>query len=312
MEPITFTPLYMERVWGGRELERVYHRSLPNPNKPFGESWEIVDRGNEQSVVDEGTYHGTTLHDLWTNHREEIFGEGFRNHPRFPILIKVLDARDDLSIQVHPPAHLAEVLGGEPKTEMWFIADCEPGAKLYVGLKNGVTRDDFEKSIADGTVADRVHAITPQPGESIFIASGRLHAIGAGFLIHEIQQNSDTTYRVFDWNRLGLDGQPRELHVGESLASIDFQDFEPAMDPPVGDNLASCEYFKTDRKSLEQGQTLGNPRDDRFSIISIVEGQLESDGGRRFSKGQFILLPRDGAPLTALEDSVVLQITLPS
>lgn len=311
MAPITFTPLYMERVWGGRELERVYHRNLPDPNKPFGESWEIVDRENAQSVVDRGSYTGSTLHDLWTNHREEIFGEEFLNHPRFPILIKVLDARDDLSIQVHPPAHLAEVLGGEPKTEMWYIADCEPGAKLYVGLKNGVTRDDFERSIAAGTVADRVHAITPEPGESIFIASGRLHAIGAGFLIHEIQQNSDTTYRVFDWNRLGLDGQPRELHVGESLASIDFQDVEPSMDLPVGDNLASCSYFKTDRKSLAVGQTIANPRDDRFSIISVVAGQLEGDG-RRFGNGQFILLPRGAAPLTAIENSVVLQVTLPS
>lgn len=311
MEPITFTPLYMERVWGGRELERVYGRILPDPKKPFGESWEIVDREKEQSVVDEGVYHGSSLHELWTGHREEIFGEGFRDHPRFPILIKVLDARDDLSIQVHPPVHLAETLGGEPKTEMWFIADCDPGAKLYVGLKNGVTRDDFEKSIAEGTVADCVHAVTPQPGDSIFIASGRLHAIGAGFLIHEIQQNSDTTYRVFDWNRLGLDGKPRELHVGESLASIDFHDFEPAMDQPVGDNLASCEYFKTDRKVLAAGESIGNPRDDRFSIISIVDGLLESDGGRRFEKGRFLLLPRDGAPLKALEDSTVLQITLP-
>ena len=311
MTPITFTPLYMERVWGGRELERVYYRILPDPNKPFGESWEIVDRENAQSVVDQGPYLGSTLHDLWTDHREEIFGVGFLNHPRFPILIKILDARDDLSIQVHPPAHLAEVLGGEPKTEMWYIANCEPGAKLYVGLKNGVTRDDFERSIADGTVADRVHAITPEPGESIFIASGRLHAIGAGFLIHEIQQNSDTTYRVFDWNRLGLDGQPRELHVGESLASIDFQDFEPSMDLPVGDNLASCSYFKTDRKSLAVGQTIANPRDDRFSIISVVAGQLEGDG-RCFGKGQFLLLPRGAAPLTAMETTVVLQITLPS
>ena len=311
MEPITFTPLYMERVWGGRELETVYGRKLPDPKKPFGESWEIVDRENEQSVVDEGTHRESTLHDLWTNHREEIFGEGFQNHPRFPILIKILDARDDLSIQVHPPAHLAETLGGEPKTEMWFIADRNPGAKLYVGLKNGVTRDAVEKSIADGTVADCVHVLTPDPGESIFIASGRLHAIGAGFLIHEIQQNSDTTYRVFDWNRLGLDGKARELHVGESLASIDFQDFEPAMDSPLGDNLASCEYFKTDLKALQLGETITNPRDDRFSIISVVEGMLESDGGRRFEKGRFILLPRDGAPLKALEDSTLLQITLP-
>lgn len=312
MEPITFSPLYMERVWGGRELERVYGRHLPNPHQPFGESWEIVDRENEQSVVDQGTYTGSTLHDLWTNHREEIFGEHFQNHPRFPILIKVLDARDDLSIQVHPPVQLAASLGGEPKTEMWFIADCDPGAKLYVGLKNGVTREDFEKSIEDGSVADVVHAITPQVGDSIFIASGRLHAIGAGFLIHEIQQNSDTTYRVFDWNRVGLDGKPRELHVSQSLASIDFDDFEPTMDTPVGDNLATCEYFKTDRKSLETGESITNLHDDQFSILSVVEGELESDGGRRFKKGQFILLPRDGAPLTALEDSIVLQVTLPS
>jgi mannose-6-phosphate isomerase len=301
----------MERVWGGRELERVYQRTLPDPEKPFGESWEIVDREKEQSVVDQGPWTGSSLHELWTNHREEIFGTGFFDHPRFPILIKVLDARDELSIQVHPPAHLAASLGGEPKTEMWFIADCDPGAKLYVGLKNGVTRADFEQAIADGSVADCVHAITPNPGESIFIASGRLHAIGAGFLIHEIQQNSDTTYRVFDWNRLGLDGKPRELHVAESLASIDFTDFEPAMDTPVGDTLASCEYFQTDRKSLAAGETIANPRDDRFSILSIADGQLESEGGRRFGKGSFILLPRDASPLKALENSTVLQITLP-
>ena len=311
MEPITFKPLYMERVWGGRELERFYGRTLPAPTKPFGESWEIVDRKTEQSIVDQGTYAGSTLHDLWTNHREEIFGEGFSDHPRFPILIKVLDARDDLSIQVHPPAHLAASLGGEPKTEMWYIADCEPGAKLYVGLKAGVTRADFEQSIASGTVAKMVHTIAPEPGDSIFIASGRLHAIGAGFLIHEIQQNSDTTYRVFDWNRLGLDGKPRQLHVSESLASIDFQDFEPTMDEPVGDNLANCDYFKTDRKTLDIGETITNPRDDRFSIISVVDGLLESEGGRRYPKGSFILLPRDGAPLTSLDDTTVLQITLP-
>lgn len=312
MEPITFSPLYMERVWGGRELERVYGRQLPDPQQPFGESWEIVDREKEQSIVDQGVHAGSTLHELWTNQREEIFGEGFQNHPRFPILIKVLDARDDLSIQVHPPVNLAAGLGGEPKTEMWFIADCDPGAKLYVGLKNGVTRADFEKSIEDGSVADVVHAVTPQAGDSIFIASGRLHAIGAGFLIHEIQQNSDTTYRVFDWNRLGLDGKPRELHVSESLASIDFEDFEPEMDTPDGDNLATCEYFQTDKKTLAAGESVSNPREDRFSILSVVEGELESAGGRRFKKGQFILLPRGGDSLKAVEASTVLQVTLPS
>jgi len=301
----------MQRVWGGRELESVYGRTLPDADQPYGESWEIVDREKEQSIVDSGELKGTTLHELWTTRREEIFGTGFLDHPRFPILIKVLDARDDLSIQVHPPVHLAKDLGGEPKTEMWYIADCEPGAKLYVGLKNGVTRADFEKSIAEGTVEQAVHAVSPQPGDSIFIASGRLHAIGAGFFIHEIQQNSDTTYRVFDWNRLGLDGQPRELHVEESLASIDFHDFEPGMDTPDGDNLATCAYFKTDKKSLAAGATITNPDADRFSILSVVEGELKSATGRTFTKGQFILVPRHSQPLTATVESTVLQVTLP-
>lgn len=311
VEPITFQPLYMRRVWGGRELERVYGRSLPDPQQPYGESWEIVDRENEQSVIDHGPLAGTSLHELWDARREEIFGSGYESHARFPILIKVLDARDDLSIQVHPPARLAAELGGEPKTEMWFIADCDPGAKLYVGLKHGVTRADFERAIAAGSVAGCVHAIQPKPGDSIFIASGRLHAIGAGFLIHEIQQNSDTTYRVFDWNRLGLDGKPRELHVAQSLASIDFDDFEPAMDMPDGDNLASCPYFKTDRKSLAAGEGIANPVTGKFSILSVVDGVIGSAEGRRFPKGRFLLLPRDAAPLKAVENSSVLQVTLP-
>lgn len=311
MEPITFSPLYMTRVWGGRELERVYGRSLPDPLLPFGESWEIVDRESEQSIVQEGPFAGVSLHELWTHHRGGIFGEGLPDHPRFPILIKVLDARDDLSIQVHPPSSIAPSLGGEPKTEMWFIADCLPGAKLYVGLKRGVTRTAFENAIHAGTVENCVHAIQPNPGDSIFIPSGRLHAIGAGFLIHEIQQNSDTTYRVFDWNRLGLDGNPRELHVAESLASIDFEDFEPGMDRPVGSLLASCPYFRTTRSFLESGQCLANPEPGRFSIISVVEGVLQSAGGRRFEKGSFLLLPKDASALTAVTGTIALQVTLP-
>lgn len=311
MEPITFKPLYMERVWGGRELERVYGRTLPDPASPFGESWEIVDRANEQSIVDHGPLAGISLHELWTNRRDEVFGAGYDGHPRFPILIKVLDARDDLSIQVHPPARLAAGLGGEPKTEMWYIADCNPGAKLYVGLKHGVTEADFGRAISEGTVADCVHAVYPRPGDSIFIESGRLHAIGAGFLIHEIQQNSDTTYRVFDWNRLGLDGNPRELHVDQSLASIDFNDFAPAMDTPHGTNLATCPYFKTDKISLADGQKIATPRAGKFSILSVVEGRLESEGGRGFGKGQFMLLPRGVTPLVAVGETTLLQVTLP-
>jgi len=311
MEPITFVPLYMERVWGGRELARVYGRTLPTPDRPYGESWEMVDREPEQSVVEQGEFAGMSLHQLWSTRRELVFGEGFGAHPRFPILIKVLDARDDLSIQVHPPAHLAASLGGEPKTEMWYIADCSAGAKLFVGLKAGVTREQFEQAVGDGSVAACVHALTPQPGDSILIESGRLHAIGAGFLIHEIQQNSDTTYRVFDWNRRGLDGKPRQLHLAESLASIDFTDHEPTMDVPQGDTLAACQYFKTTRQVLAAGDLIGNPEAGRFSILAVADGSLVSAAGRTLEKGRFLLLPRDASPLRAREDAVVLQVTLP-
>ncbi|MGB1128785.1 MAG: type I phosphomannose isomerase catalytic subunit [Haloferula sp.] len=308
---ITFTPLYMQRVWGGRSLETDYGRTLPD-SAPYGESWEIVDREGEQSVVDEGPYEGKSLHELWTSHRDEIFGAGLPNSDRFPLLIKVLDARDDLSIQVHPPADLAPALGGEPKTEMWYIAGADAGAKLYVGLKQGVSRGDFEEALEQGTVAEAVHAIEPTVGESIFIPSGRLHAIGSGFLIHEIQQNSDTTYRVFDWNRVGLDGKPRDLHVEESMKSIDFDDFEPGMDQPDGDTLATCEYFKVEKLSLEADQSFGNESADRFSVFSVAEGEVRSNDGRTLGKGSFFLLPKGDETLTASVPSTILRTTIPT
>ena len=309
VEPIVFEPLYMQRVWGGRELEKQYGRTLPDA-APYGESWEIVDREHEQSVVRGGDFAGKTLHELWARHRSEVFGEGLPDSERFPVLIKVLDARDDLSIQVHPPVHLAAELGGEPKTEMWYIAGADPGAKLYVGLKNGVTRADFEKAIRDGSVADCVHAVEPRAGESIFIPSGRLHAIGAGFLIHEIQQNSDTTYRVFDWNRVGLDGKPRELHVAESLASIDFEDFEPAMDEPDGTAIAECDYFRVEKLVLAAGESAGNREPGKFSIFSVAEGEVAC-GSAAFAKGDFFLLPQGAGTVAAKGDAVVLRTTLP-
>ena len=175
-----------------------------------------------------------------------------------------------------------------------------------------MTRGDFEQAIRDGSLAACVHALTPQPGESIFIQSGRLHAIGAGFLIHEIQQNSDTTYRVFDWNRSGLDGKPRQLHVAESLASIDFADYEPAMDVPDGTTLAACPYFKTTRHLLAAADTIGNPEPGRFSILIVIAGCVVSAAGRRFEKGQCLLLPRDAQPVTAQHNATVLQVTLPT
>ncbi len=239
--PFVFRPIFKDRIWGGRELERLYDKKIP-AGQPIGESWEISDRPGDASVIANGPLAGKNLRWLMENHAAEILGDAKpAAEGRFPLLCKILDAREKLSLQVHPPANKAKELNGEPKTEMWFIADAAPDASLYVGLKRGVTRTEFEKKISDGTVADCFHRIAVKAGDTMFLPSGRVHAIGEGLVIFEIQQNSDTTYRVFDWNRVGLDGQPRELHVAQSLASIDFNDFEPKLVPA---NYRSGPNFK--------------------------------------------------------------------
>ena len=239
--PFTFTPHFKERVWGGRNLQRLYGKALP-PGQVIGESWEITDRPEGVSVIANGPLVGKTLHWLMENHAAEVLGEDRAAVKTFPLLVKILDAQDKLSLQVHPPAAKAKELHGEPKTEMWFIADATPSADLFVGLKRGVTRADFERKVGDGSVAECFHHIPVKAGDVMFLPSGRVHAIGAGNVIFEIQQNSDTTYRVFDWNRVGLDGKPRALHVAPSLASIDFEDFEPAL---VKGEYSRSEVFST-------------------------------------------------------------------
>lgn len=311
MRAISFKPIYMERVWGGRELENIFGRKLPSADIPYGEAWEMADRAEALSIVSSGPLKGASLHELWQNHRDEIFGQDLEDSPRFPLLLKTLDARDKLSIQVHPPAEIAPDLGGEPKTEMWYIADTEPGAKLYVGLQAGISKADFEEAIEAGTVDQVVHSITPKVGDSIFIPSGRLHAIGAGLLIYEIQQNSDTTYRVFDWNRLGLNGQPRELHVAQSMRCIDFSDIEPEMDKTQDNTLASCSYFRVERLHLSENTELNNPDPERFSIVTVISGELRSDDGKKYAPGDFLLLPRNAKPLTVSIPSTVLQTSIP-
>ena len=273
ISPLTFHPLYMERPWGGRSLERLYGRRLPAAPAHIGESWEVVDRADHQSVVADGPLAGRTLHELWRDHRAEVFGADAREHPspRFPLLIKILDATETLSLQVHPPAEVAARFGGEPKSEMWFLAEARDGAVLYAGVGSGIDRDGFRSALAAGTVAQVVPRLPVRSGDSIFIPSGRLHAIGAGLVLFEIQQNSDTTYRVFDWNRTGLDGRPRELHVEESLACIDFGDTDPVLNPRDATTLAACPHFRVERRDLEPGEPLDV---EGFCIFGVVSGEM--------------------------------------
>jgi len=300
--PLTFRPIFKDRVWGGREIERLYGKNLP-PVTPIGESWEISDRPGDASVIANGTLAGRDLRWLMENRARELLGDAkpaIGN--RFPLLCKILDAREKLSLQVHPPEGKAAELGGEPKTELWLIADAVPGAELYVGLKRGVTRAAFEKRIRDGSVAECFHRLPVKTGDVMFLPSGRVHAIGPGLVIFEIQQNSDTTYRVFDWNRVGLDGKPRELHVAESLASIDFNDFEPGLvqSRPAGNEiktrrLADDPLFNVEMVELKTGATLDLvPRE--LQILAVVNGRLEIEGGSTtviLAAGQFSLVPAD-------------------
>jgi mannose-6-phosphate isomerase len=285
-ECLTFQPLYMERIWGGRKLQTHFDRVLPSENQ-IGESWELVDREDAQSVVLEPEFRGVSLHELWVHHRREIFGDGYTS-PRFPILVKILDCSDVLSVQVHPPADRTVELLDEPKTELWYFVAVEADAGIYVGLKSGTTRKDFESALASGAVADLLHRISTHQDAFIFIPSGRLHAISAGNLIFEIQQNSDTTYRVFDWNRLGLDGKPRAIHVEQSLRCIDFGDLEPALGQYEDETLVACDYFRVDRWSLDQPRQANS--ETKFAIFQVVTGEV-SFGERIFRRADLFLVP---------------------
>jgi mannose-6-phosphate isomerase len=308
--PLAFEPIFIERMWGGRRLESEFHKKLP-PHKRIGESWEIVDRPEAQSVVSDGPLRGKTLHELWTRHREEIFGD-VPDTPRFPLLIKILDAQEKLSLQVHPPENVASRLGGEPKTEFWYVADADPGAELFLGFREPVTREQLEDALRDGTVADHVHKICVDAGDAIFLSAGRFHAVGAGNLLIEIQQNSDTTYRVFDWNRTDpATGTKRHLHVDQAIQCIDFEDVQPELIQSEDELLVSHTLFEIRKWNLDEAREAA-PHG-QFAIVCCLTGNL-SCANANLAPGEFFLIPahledrqlKPFAPNTSL-----LRVTIP-
>ena len=226
------------------------------------------------------------------DHRARIFGPGWDGHERFPLLVKMLDAQERLSLQVHPPASMAGVLGGEPKTEMWYLAHAEAGADLYAGLNAPGRTRRVEKALHEGRADELVYRLPVDTGDAIAIPAGRIHAIGAGCLIVEIQQNSDTTYRVFDWNRLGLDGNPRPLHIEESLQSTDFADVRPALQPRVegSGTLVDCPYFHVEKWALGSSRRALENAYGRCAVFACLEGSVDC-AGTVFSAGDFFLAP---------------------
>lgn len=298
--PLRFAPIYKERVWGDRSLASLYHRDLPG-NLPIGESWEITDRPEGISTVLDGPLAGRTLAELLSEDRPGLLGEAADRDGRFPLLVKILAARENLSVQVHPPARIAARLGGESKTELWYFTATESGTRLFAGLRHGVTQASFEAALATGTVGDCLHSSPVQVGDALLLPSGRIHALGAGSVLFEIQENSDTTYRVFDWNRPGLDGKPRTLHLRESLASIDFNDFapEPVNGPWLDEGtvqsriLADHLQFKV-AVYRASAPTSWSRSLSRCQILGMVRGQARLVGDpstQPLGAGDFRLLP---------------------
>lgn len=290
--PIKFKPNYMQRVWGGRMLEEVLKRELPD-DKPYGESWEISAREDFDSIVDGGYFDGMTLNQLWNNDetRNKIFGENNKKSTRFPLLFKILDCKSDLSIQVHPSKKAVDLYGGEQKSEFWYVASANENANIFAGFNRDIDEEEFKKLIENNKVAECLNLLPTKKGDFIYLPSGRIHAICGGNLIFEIQQNSDTTYRVYDWNRIGLDGSKRELHIKESLDSIDFNDKEISMSEQNGSYLVNCEHFKIKKISISKDSNLKcNQISDGFFVVIVLSENIDI-GEMSYYFGDFLLVP---------------------
>jgi mannose-6-phosphate isomerase len=318
--PLRFQPLFRRYLWGGRRLETVLGKPLGDGND-YAESWEIVDHGHDQSVVSSGPLAGAALSQLLSEYGTDLLG---RHAPvkRFPLLFKFLDANQKLSLQVHPNDQQAALLQPPDlgKTEAWIILHADPGSIVYAGLKRGFDRPALERELHRGTAELCLHRFEPKTGDCLFIPAGAVHALGAGLLVAEIQQSSDTTFRLFDWNRIGPDGRPRALHVEEGLAVIDFDrgPVVPQVPQPTSrshvEQLVVCDKFVMDRWRWDSEQLVGG--DERFHILVVLEGEIRVGGDlseNPMRSGQTMLLPAGvgATELAATEPSVILDIYLP-
>ncbi len=317
--PLRFQPILRRYLWGGRRLESL-GKAL-GPGDDFAESWEIVDRGADQSVVTAGPLAGHTLGELVRQHGPELLG-CHAGLTQFPLLFKFLDAHDRLSVQVHPDDARAARLDPPDlgKTEAWVILAAETGSYLYAGLRPGVNRELLQRELARNHCQECLEAIQPRVGDCYFLPAGVVHALGPGLLVAEIQQASDTTYRLFDWNRLGPDGQPRALHVEAALEAIDYHHGPVAArqpqprEAPGVERLVACDKFILDRWKISTTHQAGGDR--RGHILAVIDGALKIAGdpaGRPLKRGDVALLPAElgFVPVTARDSAVVLDAYLP-
>ena len=280
-------PACKDYIWGGQRLKTDF--GIQSGLNPLSEAWVLSCHPDGPSVLADGPDRGMTLRAWLDKAGKEALGTACEAFEDFPMLIKLIDAKKDLSIQVHPSdAYALEHEGQYGKTEMWVVLDAEPGASLYYGFDREVSLEEFSSRVSDGTLTEVLRKVPVKPGDVFFIPSGTLHAIGAGLVIAEIQQNSNVTYRVFDYGRLGADGKPRALHVEKALAVTDRRP-APALD--FGDHLGDCRYFTTDG---HQGDFRGNCDGTSFHALLFTDGQGSLTCGgetREVRKGQCWFLP---------------------
>lgn len=317
--PLRFQPEFKERVWGGRALEQF---GLEIPEGHIGEGWMIADHPNGTTTVNNGELAGQGLDQIREQYGKEWFGtRGFSEvNGRFPLLIKLLDCNDDLSVQVHPTDDYEGLPKGElGKTEMWYVLDAKPGATIIYGLNNGVTRESLKEALLQGTVLDSLREVPVATGDTFYIPAGTVHALCAGVVVAEIQQNSDTTYRLYDYNRPGLDGKPRDLHIEDSLNVIAYEGSEASMmktdAAQVGEwlQLAHSPYFVVE-KGIVSGSWKLKTQPESFTILVICEGNGTlnwAGGSQKYTAGECFLLPSNLEQYELEGNATVLRSYLP-
>lgn len=328
MGPLYFEPYYRPQVWGGRKLQTLLDRKLPGPGK-FGETWEISAHPHHVSKVADGPLEGATLTELHQGRTADLYGRDHDIGAKFPLLVKILDCEQLLSVQVHPnDVQAAEILGDEKgKTEAWVVMDVGPEGRIYAGLKEGVDKAEFERRLAENAIESCLHSFAPKVGDCLFLRAGTVHAVGGGVLMAEVQQSSDATFRLFDWNRPGDDGKRRKLHIAESLACINFAagPVQPQAGEAIaeltagniGERLVQSEFFGMDRYILKG--RLNNPYPNRMAIWIILEGEAEffgEDGVKTYARGDTVLFPATSEdlswqPASSARPTTILAATLP-
>lgn len=319
--PLKFKPLLKERIWGGSRMRSVLGKRLPS-GKKIGESWELSGVEGDLSVVANGYLAGNDIEELIEVYMGDLVGDTVYEKfgVEFPLLIKFIDAAEALSIQVHPDDALAaERHNAYGKTEMWYVLDSDADANLYLGFNRNVSREEYLDSVEAGTLSDMLTRVDVKPGDAYFIPAGTIHSIGGGVMVLEIQQTSDITYRVFDWNRTDKDGNSRELHTDLAVDAMDFHrrddlDITVVPKPHEAVPMQSCDYFASSLLSVDETMVRPYVELDSFVIYVCVDGSADMvwDGGReKIAKGETVLIPAEMDEITLEGKARIIEVYIP-